>query len=337
MKRTNLIILLAIFIIVSATTGCKKDDDSNIVSVTEASWYFGTWKEQGSSNLLQLSRTDVVFSLSSDLQHYGSSLTWYDAGDEGADVFFGYNTAGGYFQATEGNNPIPNPYYFNHEGELLTITTASNQYSETVVKRLTRESSTPTGEVTGNWVRSDGASYLKFSGSSIYLCNGTSLQEFSGTYDASAFEATLIEGSTILTFKIYPDLEDKNKILIEQYVSNEHISSTYYYKSTEYPCEGETAKTKVIFWNSQGYHSAWGWQVCIDGDGFPNCSSNGGSVENGLASSYPDDCVNYSGAVEVTPGYHTYDVVGQNRYWAIQSFTISEGQCLIVDVGVSEN
>lgn len=89
--------------------------------------------------------------------------------------------------------------------------------------------------VTGNWIRSDGASYLKFSGSSIYLCNGTSLQEFSGTYDASANKATLVEGSTILTFYIYP--EGSDKILIEQYVSNEHIGSQYYYKSTEYPCD----------------------------------------------------------------------------------------------------
>jgi len=91
------------------------------------------------------------------------------------------------------------------------------------------------GGITGNWVRSDGASYLKFSGSSIYLCNGTSLQEFSGTYDASANEATLVEGSTTLTFYIYP--EGSDKILIEQYVSNEHVGSTYYYKSTEYPCD----------------------------------------------------------------------------------------------------
>lgn len=141
MKVTNLIILLAIFIIVSATTGCKKDDDSYIESVTEASWYFGTWKEIGTGNLLELSRTDVVFSSSSELQYY-ASLKWYDAGDESANVFFGYNTAGGYFQATEGNNPIPNPYYFNHEGELLAITTLSYKSTETKVGKLWEKEST---------------------------------------------------------------------------------------------------------------------------------------------------------------------------------------------------
>jgi len=47
MKLTNLTILLAIFIIFSVTTGCEKDDDTSPVYVTEASWYFGTWKEVG--------------------------------------------------------------------------------------------------------------------------------------------------------------------------------------------------------------------------------------------------------------------------------------------------
>ena len=141
MKITNLIILLAIFIIASATTGCKKEDDSNTASVTEASWYFGTWEEIGTGNLLELSRTDVVFSPSSDLTYY-ASLKWYDAGDESADVFFGYNTAGGYFQATEGNNTIPDPYYFNHEGDLLAITTMSFKSTETQVGNLWKSKST---------------------------------------------------------------------------------------------------------------------------------------------------------------------------------------------------
>ena len=86
--------------------------------------------------------------------------------------------------------------------------------------------------LTGNWVRSDGASYLKFSGSSIYLCNGGSLQEFSGTYNASENTATLVEGTTTLTFEITPEGDDK--ILIAQYVSNEHIGSTYYFSTNDY-------------------------------------------------------------------------------------------------------
>ncbi len=88
--------------------------------------------------------------------------------------------------------------------------------------------------VSGNWVRSDGASYLKFSGSTVYLCNGSSGQEFSGTYDADAGEATLVEGSTTLTFYITP--EGSDKILIEQYVSGNHVGSQYYYSTSEYPC-----------------------------------------------------------------------------------------------------
>jgi len=89
-------------------------------------------ERSGSGNLLELSQNDVVFSSSSEFQYY-ASLKWYDAGDEGANVFFGHNTAGVYFQATVGNNTIPDPYYFNHEGELLTITTLSYKSTETVV------------------------------------------------------------------------------------------------------------------------------------------------------------------------------------------------------------
>jgi len=92
----------------------------------------------------------------------------------------------------------------------------------------------PSAGVSGNWERSDGASYLKFSGSSVYLCNGGSLQEFSGTYDASANKAVLTEGSTTLEFYITP--EGSDKILIEQYVSGNHVGSQYYYKTSKYPC-----------------------------------------------------------------------------------------------------
>ena len=92
----------------------------------------------------------------------------------------------------------------------------------------------PSSGITGNWVRSDGASYLKFSGSSVYLCNGSSGTEFSGTYDAAAGQATLVEGTTELTFYITPDGDDK--ILIEQYISGNHVGSQYYYSTSEYPC-----------------------------------------------------------------------------------------------------
>jgi|GEM_PF-3553980 len=92
----------------------------------------------------------------------------------------------------------------------------------------------PLSGVSGKWKRSDGASYLKFSGSSVYLCNGSSGAEFSGTYDAANGVATLVEGSTELTFYITP--EGNDKILIEQYISGNHVGSQYYYSTSEYPC-----------------------------------------------------------------------------------------------------
>mgnify|MGYP001156001524 CR=1 FL=1 len=88
--------------------------------------------------------------------------------------------------------------------------------------------------VNGNWERSDGVSYLKISGSSIYLCNGGSLDEFSGTYDAANNEATLVEGSTTLTFYIYQESSDE--IRVEQYVSGSHVGTQSYYKTSKYPC-----------------------------------------------------------------------------------------------------
>lgn len=333
MKKIKMTAVLLGTALITLIAACEKEnDDIDSVSVTEASWYFGSWKEQGNGNILNLSQNNVTFATSSNMQYY-ASLKWYDAGDDDATVFFGHNTAGGYFQATIDGNTIPNQYYFNHEGEDLTISLLDKK----VIKRYSKESTgTNSGSLTGNWERNDGKSYLKFSGSDISLCNGSSLQEFHGTYNSSTNKAVLIEGSTELDFEIYP--EGSTKIRIEQYVSGNHLGTTYYYSSSKYPCSGGggTAKTKVIFWNSQGYSSSWGWQVCIDGGGFPNCDAGGGMTVNGLASNYPSDCINYNNSFEVTPGTHSYDVVGQNRSWPIQSFTISKGQCLIVDVGESD-
>ncbi len=140
MKKIKLITLLAILMVVSATSGCNKED-VNLVSVTLASWYFGTWIENGSGELLQISESSVLFSPSSNLQFYGS-LKWYDAGDDSADVFFGHNTAGGSFQGTEGFNTVPNFYHINHEGESLSIRSLDmSTQSEKVVATYTRESS----------------------------------------------------------------------------------------------------------------------------------------------------------------------------------------------------
>jgi len=92
----------------------------------------------------------------------------------------------------------------------------------------------PSAGISGSWVRDDGASYLKLSGSSAYLCNGSNGKEFSGTYDATAGKATLVEGTTKLSF--YITLDGDDKILIEQYSSGNHVGSQYYYKSNKYPC-----------------------------------------------------------------------------------------------------
>jgi len=50
----------------------------------------------------------------------------------------------------------------------------------------------------------------------------------------SSKTATLVEGTTELTFYITP--EGSDKILIEQYISGNHVGSQYYYSTTEYPC-----------------------------------------------------------------------------------------------------
>lgn len=85
--------------------------------------------------------------------------------------------------------------------------------------------------LSGKWERSDGASYIKISGSNIFLCNGSSLQEFSGTINGN--DATLTEGSTTVEFKITAVGDD---ILVEQYISNNHVGSQMYYKTSNYPC-----------------------------------------------------------------------------------------------------
>lgn len=85
--------------------------------------------------------------------------------------------------------------------------------------------------LSGIWERSDGASYIKISNSNIFLCDGSSLQEYSGTINGN--EATITEGSSTLEFKISTVGED---ILVEQFISNNHVGSIMYYKTTVYPC-----------------------------------------------------------------------------------------------------
>lgn len=233
MKRQflTLTLLLPALALLIGITGCEKEEEDFVVEY--ASWYFGTWTEDGTSNTLYLSETDISFSSGSSLQRYGSSFTWYDSDDEGALAFF-YGDAGATFQGTVDGNSIPDFYYIDHEGEKLIIT---ERESGSKYATYTRGSGSggSGGPVSGKWERHDGASYLKFSGSSVSLCNGSTLQEFNGTYDSSINEATLTEGSTQLTFKITP--EGNDALLIEQWVSNNHVGSTYYYKSTEYPCD----------------------------------------------------------------------------------------------------
>ena len=87
-------------------------------------------------------------------------------------------------------------------------------------------------ELSGKWRRSDGASsYIKISNSNIYLCNGSLLQEFSGTINGN--NAILTEGGTTLEFYVSPVGDD---ILVEQYISNQHVGSMMYYTTADYPC-----------------------------------------------------------------------------------------------------
>ena len=88
--------------------------------------------------------------------------------------------------------------------------------------------------VIGNWEKSTGGAFLKFTSSNIYLCNSNTLIEYSGTFYPSENRAVITEGETIITFYAYTDETDR--ILIKQYVSDQHVEDIYYYKTTEYPC-----------------------------------------------------------------------------------------------------
>jgi hypothetical protein len=118
----TLALLLPTLALLIGITGCEKEEETDFI-VEEASWYFGTWREDGTSNTLFLSETDISFSSGSRLQRYGSSFTWYDADDEGAIAFF--PGAGATFQATLDGNSIPDFYYIDHEGEKLIVTETS--------------------------------------------------------------------------------------------------------------------------------------------------------------------------------------------------------------------
>lgn len=95
-------------------------------------------------------------------------------------------------------------------------------------------SSSSSSSTIGSWERSDGGSFMKITSSIIEVCNASSGAQFSGTYSPSSNSATLVSGSTTLTFNIY--LEDAETIRVEQYVSGSHVGTQQYYRISNFPC-----------------------------------------------------------------------------------------------------
>lgn len=227
MEKLKITLLLSTLALLIGIAGCKKEEED--FTVESASWYFGTWTEDGSSNTLYLSETDISFSSGSSLQRYGSSFSWYDSDEDEALVFFG-GDAGATFQGILDGNSIPDFYYIDHEGEKLIITEYESGSSFATYTR-----GSGSGDISGKWERHDQGSYLKISGSSISTCIASTQQEFHGTYDSSTDHWVLTEGSTQVEFNITP--EGNDALLIEQWVSNNHVGSSYYYRTTQYPCD----------------------------------------------------------------------------------------------------
>ncbi|PLX04614.1 MAG: hypothetical protein C0595_02640 [Marinilabiliales bacterium] len=175
------------------------------------------------------------------LQHSSYGDIWvFEANvvEKEATIDYSFYFNGSYFSSIDGTG-LPVILIAPEDGDVVSNTNSyelrptGNSEDPFLIFELIPDD--PSEGISGNWVRDDGASYLKFSGSTVYLCNGSSGQEFSGNYDAAAGKATLVEGSTTLTFYITPDGSDK--ILIEQYVSGDHVGSQYYYSTSEYPCD----------------------------------------------------------------------------------------------------
>ena len=97
-KSVRFFSLLSALTVLSGISACS-DEEEEIFVVEEASWYFGTWMEDGTSNTLILSETEITFSSGSSLQRYGNSFDWYDNGEDDATLACDYG-AGARFQGT---------------------------------------------------------------------------------------------------------------------------------------------------------------------------------------------------------------------------------------------
>lgn len=86
----------------------------------------------------------------------------------------------------------------------------------------------------GNWKRSDGGSYMKLTGTQVFVCNANTGAKFSGTFSPSQNRAVLTQGSVSLEFWVY--LENETRLRVEQYVSGSYVSTDYYNKVNNYPC-----------------------------------------------------------------------------------------------------
>ncbi len=228
MKKNILLLstFVALIAIMISFSSCKKDSQYGEIDIYVDRDMF--------------ENTPEFFYNGSSLNHSSYGDIWVfeaNVNEKDASIDYSFNFGGTYFSSIDG---LGSPVILTapEDGEVVSNT---NSYElrptgdmDDPFKIFELIPDDPSSGVTGKWVRSDGASYLKFSGSTVYLCNGSSGAEFSGTYDAAAGKATLVEGTTELTFYITP--EGTDTILIEQYISGNHVGTQNYYSTTEYPC-----------------------------------------------------------------------------------------------------
>ena len=134
-KSTKMSSLLSALTVLAGISACS-GEERDVFVVEEASWYFGTWTEDGTSNTLVLSETEITFSSGSRLQLYADSFTWYDNEADGAITACDYG-AGASFQATlDGTIPddVMNMFYSICHGEEMYISDSNRDIFATYTR-----------------------------------------------------------------------------------------------------------------------------------------------------------------------------------------------------------
>ena len=220
MKNLNLI---AIFFALFMTSSCTKDKEFNelFIYITNE-LYDGTLElRYGDDNL----EPNPAYSLGNILVYTltpHAAAVELDFNFDYSDTHYSSATSGKIsLQASESENLDYTLYPTGDISAPLDIRKLEDPYND--------------NPVIGNWEKSGGGAYLKFTSSSIYLCNTSTHVEYSGVFYSSENRAVITEEETVITFYAYP--EGTDRILIKQYVSDQHLDDIYYYKTTAYSCD----------------------------------------------------------------------------------------------------